>query len=68
MTLLRGISLAGTCLMLAGCVTDGAGLPSVACGVFKPITYSRTHDTRVTIRQIVGHNAAGQKLCGWTAK
>ena len=68
MTVFRGISLIGTCFLLAGCVTDGGGLPSVACGVFNPITYSRQHDTRATVRQIVGHNAIGAKLCGWKPK
>lgn len=65
MTVLRAISMVLLCLAVAGCATDGAGLPSVACSVFAPITYSRKHDTRETIRQIVGHNAAGAKICGW---
>ena len=68
MTGLAAIKVAGVvtlCVLLAGCVTDGAALPNVACGVFKPLSYSRLHDTHLTIRGIVGHNAAGRALCGW---
>lgn len=65
---LRAISVIGLALLLAGCQTDGAALPNVACGVFHPITYSRSKDTRETVRQIVGHNASGRVLCGWRAK
>jgi PBP1b-binding outer membrane lipoprotein LpoB len=49
-------------LFLAGCQTDGAALPSVYCKVDSPITWSKK-DTRPTVRQIVGHNAAFLKLC-----
>ena len=49
-------------LFLASCQTDGAALPSVSCKVFSPITWSKK-DTKPTIRQIVGHNAAYVKLC-----
>lgn len=65
MTVLRGISVLAFGLLLAGCQTDGAALPSVACTVFKPITYSTSRDTRETVRQVVGHNATGKSLCGW---
>ena len=49
-------------LFLGGCVTDGAALPDVSCKVFHPITWSKK-DTKPTIRQVVGHNAAYIKLC-----
>lgn len=44
---------------------DGAATPKAACEVFKPITWARA-DTKPTVRQIQGHNAAGGALCGWT--
>lgn len=62
---LRAISVLMVSLPLSGCMTDGAALPSVACTVFHPITYSKSKDTRETIRQVVGHNASGKTLCGW---
>ena len=63
MTVFKGlISLVLLGLLLAGCQTDGAALPSVSCKVFNPITWSKK-DTKPTIRQIVGHNAAYVKLC-----
>ncbi len=51
-------------LMLAACqtTTTPTGGTDTACLVFKPITYSR-QDTPVTVRQIVGHNAAHAELC-----
>lgn len=55
--------LFATTFLLAGCQTDGSTLPSVACEAFGPLSYSRQHDTRITIRGIVGHNAVGTKLC-----
>lgn len=65
MVLLGRISVLVCGLLLAGCQTDGAALPSVACTVFHPITYSKSKDTRETVRQVVGHNATGKSLCGW---
>lgn len=65
MMALRATSILFVGLLLAGCQTDGAALPSVACTVFKPITYSTSKDTRETVRQVVGHNATGKSLCGW---
>lgn len=35
---------------------------SVACDAFNPVYWSHK-DTQETIRQIVGNNAAGAKLC-----
>jgi hypothetical protein len=49
-------------ILLSGCQTDGAALPQVSCKVFHPITWSKK-DTKPTVRQIVGHNAAYVKLC-----
>lgn len=68
MTGFRATSVLLLGLLLAGCQTDGSTLPSVACTVFQPITYSRSKDTRETVRQVVGHNASGKALCGWKAK
>lgn len=67
MTAFRGISALALGLLLGGCQTDGAALPSVACKIFKPIEWS-TKDTRPTIRQVVAHNAVGKATCGWTGK
>lgn len=54
-------------MLLTGCQTTmGSGAPDVACGVFAPITWSE-QDTRDTVRQVIGHNAAGKAICGWTA-
>jgi hypothetical protein len=65
MTALRAIKLVILCLGVAGCASNGTSLPSFGCTAFKPITYSRKHDTRETVRQVVGHNAVGIKSCGW---
>ncbi len=65
---MRATSVLALGLLLAGCQTDGSTLPSVACTIFKPITYSKTKDTKVTIRQIVAHNAVGKATCGWSGK
>jgi hypothetical protein len=56
-------------LLLTGCFqqTTGSGVRSVACETFGPISWSEK-DTRPTIRQIVGHNAVGVKLCSWRPK
>lgn len=52
-----------TALTLGGCATDGATLPSVSCGVFHPLSYSRMYDTKQTVKGIIGHNAAYKSLC-----
>lgn len=64
MTALRAISGFILLVFLGGCATDGASLPSVSCGVFHPLTYSRHNDTKQTVKGIVGHNAAYKSLCG----
>lgn len=51
-------------LTMAACQTTGSGDRSVACETFKPITWS-AKDTKPTVRQIVGHNAAGRGVGCW---
>jgi hypothetical protein len=62
---LKAFALVCLCIGVAGCATDGVSLPSFGCQAFHPITYSRSKDTRETVRQIVAHNAVGVKSCGW---
>jgi hypothetical protein len=49
--------------MLVGCVTT-VGSVKGSCDVFRPITWADA-DTRPTKRQIVSHNSAGKRVCGW---
>lgn len=65
LTALKIASLVCLCSVVAGCASDGVSLPSFGCTAFKPITYSRSKDTRETVRQVVAHNAVGVKSCGW---
>lgn len=59
------LSALATTLLLAACSqTIRGGGTEAACLAFSPIRYSR-FDTEQTKLQIVGHNAAGEKLCGW---
>lgn len=54
-------------LTLTGCVHPTRTPETekvVACGAFRPITFSRLHDTEETIRQVREHNAAYLALCG----
>ena len=68
--LLRSSTTASLMLALAAClgacVTDQTGSPEisieVACKAFNPVYWSHK-DTEQTIRQVVGNNAAGLKLC-----
>lgn len=56
-------------LSLAGCSTAQLAPSSgAACGIFKPIRWSQKKDSPPTVRQIVGHNAAGAAACGWSKK
>ena len=64
MTVMRAISGFILLALLGGCATDGVSLPSVSCGVFHPLTYSRQHDTKQTVKGIIGHNAAYKSVCG----
>lgn len=51
-------------LMLTACQqTTRTGGAEVLCVGFQPITYADA-DTRETVRQIIGHNAAWGSLCG----
>lgn len=60
--------VATTSLALAACATtqntEGAATPQSTCQIFSPIRWSEK-DTRDTIRQVIGHNAAGRAVCGW---
>ena len=63
--IVRGLTLIGATLMLAGCATT---TPSAAtrgaCGAFRPISWASA-DTDPTIRQVKAHNADGRELCSW---
>jgi hypothetical protein len=58
---------------VGGCVHDRATGSAaidpklVACDAFGPVRWSHK-DTPETIRQVVGNNAAGVRLCGKVAK
>jgi hypothetical protein len=50
--------------LLAGCASGGAGID--VCGPWRPILISRTDQlTNGTAREILTHNEAGSRLCGW---
>lgn len=56
-------------LVLTGCLhtqepTEGTKSTATTCTIFSPIRWSEK-DTRDTIRQAIGHNAAGKAVCGW---
>ena len=38
--------------------------PAAVCSVWKPVIYSRLHDTAETIAQVKALNAAHDALCG----
>jgi hypothetical protein len=57
-----GIGLSGI-LMLGGCVTT-AGSVKGACDAFRALSWHE-RDTYLTKKGIVGHNAAGKRICGW---
>jgi hypothetical protein len=50
--------------MLAGCQTTALRDLKGACDVFGPLSWHEL-DTKLTKRGIVGHNAAGKRVCGW---
>lgn len=52
-------------MILTGCATiQGTAMrASGACVAFSPITYSALGDTRATIAQLRGHNAAWDAIC-----
>ncbi len=50
-------------LILTSC--QGSTVSDSACLVFEPIHGDRVTDTAETMRQIDGHNAAGEAVCGW---
>lgn len=49
-------------MILTGCASAPLGTDP-ACTVFEPICASRL-DTEDTIKQIIGHNAAFEAMCG----
>lgn len=65
-------------LLLASCVTAGAGKPQTACpppdnramcAAFAPILVSKDDVlTDGTAKQILAHNLTGEVLCGWNPK
>lgn len=52
----------GTALATAGCQTTGTAGTDVSCRAFEPITWSKS-DTRETVREVRGHNAAWAAIC-----
>lgn len=66
MSMLR-FSAAATALLLASCVTDGHGTDGAPfCTAASPILVSQVDElTDGTARQILAHNEAGRRLCGW---
>lgn len=70
----RPLPMLGLALMLMSCATRPASAPPTptpateakpaACAEFKPIIFSRQHDTEETIKQVKAHNAAWDALCG----
>jgi len=55
--------LAGLTLLLTSCATGGGTDP---CGPWRPILVSRADVlTTETARQVLAHNEAGRRLCGW---
>jgi len=73
MTPLKLLSLLCAGLMISSCASLTASAPptnipatdaKAACLVWKPILYSRLHDTDETIRQVRDLNAAHDAFCG----
>jgi hypothetical protein len=58
-----GLVLSAT-LMLAGCQTTSLRDVKSTCNVFGPLSWHEL-DTKLTKRGIMGHNAAGKRVCGW---
>lgn len=50
-------------LTACGAIRETGMSISGACVAFSPITYSATGDTRETVRQVRGHNAAWDAVC-----
>lgn len=52
-------------LMLIGC-SSNQPVASEFCAVAKPIYLAQADDLTVeTLKEIIGHNETGRKLCGW---
>ena len=56
------VAMLAAVTILTGCASAPLGTDP-ACTVFEPICASRA-DTEDTIRQIIGHNAAFEAMCG----
>ena len=54
----------GILTLLGGCSATGAGIDG--CGSWRPILVSQGDVlTDGTARQVLAHNEAGRRLCGW---
>lgn len=52
-------------VLLSGCAGNGAGIDS-GCGWVRPIYVGRADVlTEETAQQLLAHNEAGGRLCGW---
>jgi hypothetical protein len=56
------VAMLAAVMILGGCASAPLGTDP-ACTVFEPICASRG-DTEDTIKQIIGHNAAFEAVCG----
>ena len=56
------VAMLAAVMILGGCASAPSGTDP-ACTVFEPICPSR-RDTEDTIKQIIGHNAAFEAVCG----
>ena len=58
------VMLLASLTLLAGCAIGGPGTDP--CGAWRPIYVSRADVlTDGTARQILSHNEAGRRICGW---
>lgn len=62
MRVAKQMLLVAAVTILTGCASAPLGTDP-ACTVFEPICASRA-DTEDTIKQIIGHNAAFEAMCG----
>lgn len=62
MRVVKQVAAVAAVTILTGCASAPLGTDA-ACTVFEPICASRS-DTEETIRQILGHNAALEAMCG----
>jgi hypothetical protein len=62
MRVAKQVAMLAAVTILTGCASAPLGTDP-ACLVFEPICASRA-DTEDTIKQIIGHNAAYEAMCG----